>query len=151
MTPLIGTSILMLEAVTGGWLDLTSRRLPNWLCLVTLITGLGFVVAELGLASAAWALAHSAIALLVGMVLFRIEAIGAGDAKFYAACAAWFPLQEGLTLLASVSLSGLLLVIGWFGYRQFRRVRDDAEKGKFGMVPYGLAVAAGAGIARMMA
>lgn len=151
MTPLVGTSILMLEAVTGGWLDLTSRRLPNWLCLVTFITGLGFVVAELGLTSAAWALAHSAIALLVGMVLFRFEAIGAGDAKFYAACAAWFPLQKGLTLLVSVSLAGLLLVIGWFGYRQFRRIRDDAEKGKFGMVPYGLAVAAGAGITKIMA
>ena len=151
MALLAGTSILMLEVVTGGWLDLTSRRLPNWLCLVTLISGLGFVAAELGLAPAAWALAHSVIALIVGMVLFRFEAIGAGDAKFYAACAAWFPIQEGLTLLVSVSLAGLLLVIGWFGYRQFRRIRDDAEKGKFGMVPYGLAVATGAGITRMMA
>ena len=78
MALLAGTSILMLEVVTGGWLDLTSRRLPNWLCLVTLISGLGFVAAELGLAPAAWALAHSVIALIVGMVLFRFEAIGAG-------------------------------------------------------------------------
>lgn len=151
MSPLAGTAILSIAAATGGWLDVSSRRLPNWLCLVTVVAGLGFVAAELGPVAAAWALAHAMIALLLGMLLFRFEMIGAGDAKFYAACAAWFPLQQTLALLVSVSFAGLILVFGWFGYRQFRRIRDDAEKGRFGMVPYGLAIAAGAVLTRVVA
>ena len=151
MSPLAGTAILSIAAVTGGWLDVTSRRLPNWLCVATFAAGLGFVAAVLGPVGAAWALAHAMIALLLGMLLFRFDMIGAGDAKFYAACAAWFPLQHALALLVSVSFAGLILVFGWFGYRQFRRIRDDAEKGRFGMVPYGLAIAAGAVLTRVVA
>ena len=151
MTPLAGTAILAFAAATGGWLDVASRRLPNWLCVATFAAGLGFVVAEFGTVAAAWAAAHAIIALLIGMLLFRFDIIGAGDAKFYAACAAWFPLQQALPLLMSVSFAGLILVFGWFGYRQFRRVRDDVEKGRFGMVPYGLTIAAGAVLTRVVA
>ena len=151
MTSLAGTAILSIAAVTGGWLDVTSRRLPNWLCVATFAAGLGFMAAELGPGAAAWALAHAMIALLLGMLLFRFDMIGAGDAKFYAACAAWFHLQHALALLVSVSLAGLILVFGWFGYRRFRRIRDDAEKGRFGMVPYGFAIAAGAVLTRVVA
>ena len=148
---MIGMVVLVLCASMGAWLDATKRRLPNWLSLVTGLAGLGFVTAQSGAVQLAWAAAHAAIALLVGMALFRMQWIGGGDAKFYAACAAWFPLQDGLLLLVSVSLAGLLLVFGWFGYRQLRRVRDDASKGKLGMVPYGLAIAAGAIITGVMA
>ena len=151
MTSLAGTAILALAAATGSWLDVTSRRLPNWLCVATFAAGVGFVAAEIGPTAATWAAAHAVIALLLGMLLFRFEMIGAGDAKFYAACAAWFPLQHALALLVSVSFAGLILVFSWFGYRQFRRIRDDAEKGRFGMVPYGLAIAAGAVLTRVVA
>ena len=146
-----GTVVLGVCALIGAWLDVTQRRLPNWLSLATGLAGFGFVLAEFGVEQLPWAAGHAAIALLVGMALFRMGWIGGGDAKFYTACAAWFPLQEGLTLLVSVSLAGLLLVFGWFGYRRFRRVRNGADRGKFGMVPYGLAVAVGAIIARVVA
>lgn len=147
----MGTVVLGICALIGAYLDVTLRRLPNWLSVSTGLAGFGFVFAEFGKAQLPWAAGHAAIALLVGMALFRMGWIGGGDAKFYAACAAWFPLQDGLTLLILVSLAGLLLVFGWFGYRQFRRDRDNPEKGKFGMVPYGLAVAVGAIMTRVVA
>ncbi|MEY4271094.1 MAG: hypothetical protein RLZZ58_2310 [Pseudomonadota bacterium] len=55
--------------------------------------------------------AHFAIALGVGMLLFRFEFFGAGDAKLYAAAAMWFGLGEGIRLLLFISLTGALIVM----------------------------------------
>ena len=82
-------------AVTGSYLDLRTRRLPNWLCLAGLVAGLAFGLAVGGWPAAAIALLHALIALIVGAGLFALGGIGGGDAKFYAALAAWFPLQAG--------------------------------------------------------
>jgi prepilin peptidase CpaA len=84
------------------------------------------------------------LALLAGMALFRFGWIGGGDAKFYAACAAWFPLASALYLLGAVSLAGLAVISLWFGWRQLTRARQRKPAGAFAMVPYGLAVAIGA-------
>ncbi|MDP3676133.1 MAG: prepilin peptidase [Novosphingobium sp.] len=142
--PIIATSLLALCAATGAWLDLASRRLPNWLCLLTAIAGLGASFAMAG-AAALWSpAAHGLIALVAGMALFRFGWIGGGDAKFYAACACWFPLGSGLNLLGLVSLAGLAVVLLWFGYRQATGARKREGEGRFGMVPYGVPVAIGA-------
>lgn len=150
MTFMVGTGILTLLAGTGGFLDLTARRLPNWLCALTTSAGLAWLGFDQNAAAAGWAAVHALIALVAGMGLFGFGWIGGGDAKFYAACAAWFPLSAGLFLLTSVSLAGLLLVLGWFGYRRFTRRRQNRKIGDFAMVPYGLAVAVGAVAARAM-
>ena len=146
-----GTLLLALAAVLGGWMDVVSRRLPNWLSALTGVTGLTFVGLQSGVVATGWAAAHAALAIMIGMALFRFGVIGAGDAKFYAAFAAWFPLQQGLTLLIPVSLAGVVLVLAWFAYKQIRRVGVEARKGTFAMVPYGLAVGVGAVLARMLA
>jgi len=90
------------------------------------------------------------LALLVGMALFRFGWIGGGDAKFYAAMAAWFPLRSSLQLLLAVSLAGLAVVLLWFVYRRATHVRPGAKNDSFAMVPYGVAVAVGAIAARML-
>ena len=151
MTHEAATALLALGALIGAWLDARYRRLPNWLCALTAIAGLAVVYFEAGPTSVAWAGAHAILALIIGMVLFRLGMVGGGDAKFYSACAAWLPLQWGLTLLLSVSLAGLLLVVVWFSIRGLRRSRNDAEKGKYAQVPYGVAIAVGALAARVMA
>lgn len=148
--PIIATSLLALCAATGAWLDLVSRRLPNWLCLLTAVAGLGATFATAG-AGALWsAAAHGLIALVVGMGLFRFGWIGGGDAKFYAACACWFPLGSGLNLLGLVSLAGLAVVLLWFGYRQATGARKRDGEGRFGMVPYGVPVAIGAVASKLL-
>lgn len=150
MIALAGTVVLAACAAVGAWLDMTTRRLPNWLCLVTAGTGLGFMTAENGAVGTGLALAHSAAGLITGMILFRFGMIGGGDAKFYAASAAWFPITSGLSLLLAVSLAGLVIVGGWFGYRQISGARARNMGGKFAMVPYGAAIAVGAVAARLM-
>ena len=141
--PILATSLLALCAAAGAWLDLASRRLPNWLCLLTAIAGLGVAFGMAG-AVALWSpTSHGLIALVAGMVLFRFGWIGGGDAKFYAACACWFPLGSGLLLLGLVSAAGLAVVLLWFGYRQATRAHKREGEGRFGMVPYGVPVAIG--------
>lgn len=133
-------------AVTGSYLDLRTRRLPNWLCLAGLVAGLAFGLAAGGWTAAAIALLHAFIALIVGAGLFALGGIGGGDAKFYAALATWFPLQAGLGLLVSVSLTGLLLLIAWLPYRR-RLMRSEGglvSDSDFRKLPYGVAIAVGA-------
>lgn len=149
MTELVGPILLMVLAAIGSWLDVAYRRLPNWLCLATWISGIAVLALTSGSPVVWWGLAHSVIALVVGMVLFRMGWIGGGDAKFYAACAAWFPLQQGLTLLMTVSAAGLLLVAGWIIMRRARS-GTQAARGDFAKVPYGLAIALGAIAAKAM-
>lgn len=145
--PIVATSILALSALVGAWLDLASRRLPNWLCLATAVAGLAFAGFAAGAGALLSPLVHASLALLVGMVLFRLGWIGGGDAKFYAACAAWFPLHQAFALVLWVSLAGLVLVAVWFGYRQATHKRRAGEQAHFASVPYGVAVAAGAVVA----
>ena len=148
--PLVATSILVLAGLLGAWLDLASRRLPNWLCLATAVAGLAFAGFAAGPSALLSPMAHASLSLLVGMALFRFGWIGGGDAKFYAACAAWFALPQAFALLLWVSLAGFVLVIVWFGYRQATRARRTSEREHFASVPYGVAVAAGAVVARVL-
>jgi prepilin peptidase CpaA len=139
-------------AAAGAYLDLRYRRLPNWLCAAALFAGIG---AGLAVHDGAWvgmALLHALVALLVGMALFAGRVIGAGDAKFYAAIAAWLPLEHGLVLLSAVSLSGLAVLAAWFPAR--RRVASAigsaANADDFKKVPYGIAIALGGLIAYLV-
>lgn len=149
------TAILALIAGAGCWLDLSSRRLPNWLCLAALLAGLGYAFLSGGRVDLALAAAHAAAALVVGMLLFAGKMLGGGDAKFYAALASWFPIQQALFLLVSVALSGFVLaVIVLIRSRRIaRRPAFGIERqtdDEFRKVPYGVAIAAGAMISHAM-
>jgi prepilin peptidase CpaA len=87
------------------------------------------------------------------MALFAMRAIGGGDAKFYAALAAWFPLSMGLYYLFYVSLAGLALLVVWFLARKFmlRTLPDLKPDSPFRKLPYGVAIGAGATIGHLAA
>lgn len=116
----------------------------------TAIAGLALGFATGGAGMLGWHAAHAAIALVAGMLLFRIGLFGGGDAKFYAAVAAWFPLAAAPRLLISVALSGLALLVVWFVYRRAtgkpisRNGDNPGDK-----LPYGIAIAIGALVARL--
>lgn len=145
-----GTIALAVMGALAAWRDGTQRRLPNGLSLACALVGLAFGFAAGGAGHAGSALLHALASLLVGMALYRFGWIGAGDAKFYAACAAWFPLSHAVTLLSSVSLAGLVLVLAWFALGQVRRSLGDGRGGSFALLPYGIAIALGAVIARLV-
>ena len=134
------TALLSYGAVS----DIRSRRLPNWLALGLLISGLTFAV----LSGNGWAIlgshaAHAAIALLAGAALFAAGIIGGGDAKFYAGMASWFPLAQGINLLSGVAILGGIFVISWMIARRMRGPNNGKRDGIFAKFPYGIAIAAG--------
>jgi prepilin peptidase CpaA len=144
------TAWLPIAALTGlcasaAWLDLTQRRIPNWLCGLTAIAGLAAAGMLGGFGGMGSHALHMGLALLGGMGLFALGGFGGGDAKFYAGAASWFGLGQGLLLLICVALSGLLLLIAWVIYRRARGLPLRRTKGApFDGLPYGVAIAAGA-------
>ena len=147
MTPVLASKIaLILLALTASWLDITVRRLPNWLGILTLLVGIAATIIIAGPWVIGSHLAHALMALLAGMVLFRLGVVGGGDAKFYAAVASWFGLSDAPGLLLAVSLSGLLIFLAWFIWRRARKkpIRAPSSASNSDKLPYGIAIAAGA-------
>lgn len=140
----MGTVALWLLAAvcgSGAWLDLRSRRLPNWLCLAAWLLGVA-QMAMIGTGpEVASALAHSVLALVTGMLVFRAGFIGGGDAKFYAGLAVWMPLSKAVPFLLATSLAGLVLVLAMFARRAIPGFGSETLRRG---VPYGVAIAAGA-------
>lgn len=135
---------LLLSGLIASFTDVTRRRIPNWLSLLTLLGGLAFAWWDGGLVTAGNHALHMGIALVVGMGLFAVRAIGGGDAKFYAAVAAWFALNQGLRLFVYVSFSGLLLLVIWFSVRRIQGKPIRRKGGGVEGLPYGVAIAVGA-------
>lgn len=141
-----GIELIASLAAAGAYLDWRYRRLPNLLCLIVLVTGLGFTLALHGAFAAGMGAIHSVLALLAGMFFFARGWVGGGDAKFYAGMAAWFPVAAGWLLILSVSLAGLVLLLVWY---PFRRKLAEAASGRGAeaehlKLPYGVAIAVGA-------
>ncbi|MFM5948353.1 MAG: prepilin peptidase [Novosphingobium sp.] len=147
MMALAGLAALLGLGGIGSWLDLTQRRLPNWLSGLALLAGLLAAIALGGAAAAGWHALHAAAALIVGMGLYALGVIGAGDAKYYAALAAWFPVAEGLRLFVAVSMSGLVLLIVSVSIRLIsgKKLLSGGAEGQEGL-PYGVAIAGGAAL-----
>ncbi|WP_243657480.1 prepilin peptidase [Parafrankia sp. BMG5.11] len=140
---LVPFAVLGIFACVAAWCDYRYRTIPNWLCIVTAVTGLAmsFWIIPDNFVSHAM---HMVIALIGGMILFSLRVFGGGDAKFYAAVAAWFAMGEAIQLLVAVTLSGLVLVVVWFTYRRLagRRLSKDSTK-KTDSLPYGIAIGFG--------
>lgn len=133
-------TIFTLFALTGAIFDIRSRRIPNWLNAAFLVTGLVLVLALVGWQEALSGLGHFAGALVVAMIIFALKLWGGGDAKFYAAMAAWFPVTEALGLFVSIALAGLIVALVWLALAKM-----SGQKLKRGdkVMPYGVAIAAG--------
>lgn len=132
-------------AAAGAIFDLRSRTIPNLLCLPMAIAGLAGAAALDGGNAALIHLAHLVVALLIGMGIYALKWWGGGDAKFYAATSAWFPITDFFVLLFWISLAGVFLVAAAYVRWKSRR-REGASsffrREKSGL-PYGVAIAAG--------
>lgn len=142
--PTIFAVLFAMASLAGAGMDIAVRRIPNTLCLTLLVVGLGYAVWSGGWEALLLHSLFTAIALVVGMGLFALRWIGAGDAKFFAGCAAWFRLDQAWTVLFAVSLAGLGLFVGWFIYRRIRGLPiSRAASSPHDQLPYGVAIAAG--------
>ena len=150
LLPVAFKGLLVAAGAAASWSDVFYRRIPNWLCAAAAIAGLVFGFLSGGLPMLGSQALHAAIAFFVGMLLFKFGVLGGGDAKFYAAIAAWFTLSEAAILLLLVSFSGLLLLIVWFLFRRvmgkpFNRFSKDPGDS----LPYGIAIGIGAIVAKL--
>jgi prepilin peptidase CpaA len=104
--PIVVKLALLAIALTGGWADLRSRRIPNWLNLSGVILGLGlnslFSQGE-GLKLAALGLG---LALLIYVPLYLIRAMGAGDVKLMVAIGALIGPENWLVVFLTTAILG---------------------------------------------
>lgn len=131
--------------LAGSWLDIAQRRLPNWLSALALLGGLALACATGGVPALGWHTLHAIVALAAGMGLYAFRAIGAGDVKYYAGLASWFPIDEGVRLFVTVALAGAIVLLFWAAVRRAHGQKiftldATAQSG----VPYGVAIAMGA-------
>ena len=97
--------------------DLSSRRIPNWMNLVILFTGLVTQTVSGGLVSLGHGLVGAGVGLLLLLPLFKVRWIGGGDVKLACAMGAWLGakyvfwataigMAGGGILAAVIALSG---------------------------------------------
>ncbi|PKB14525.1 prepilin peptidase CpaA [Novosphingobium kunmingense] len=135
---------LALGCVLAMVSDARRRMIPNLLCGLLLLVGLAYGFWQEGLAGLGWHAAHAGVALLIGMTLFAIRWFGGGDGKFYAACAAWFPLQKGFLLGFWIALAALALVFVWFTVRKLQgKPTFTLREGKSAQLPFGIPLGVG--------
>ena len=103
-----------------AWSDLKYMKIPNKavlaLAVVFLVVGpfvLGFPSEYL------WRLIHLIVVLVIGFALNMTGMIGAGDAKFAAAMAPFFPLGDMRLFMV---LFAAVLIAAYITHRVFRRI-----------------------------
>lgn len=97
-------------AVMGiaAFTDLRSKRIPNNLVIAGLVLGLA-TRATLGWAALASGAGAALVALVLGVLLFSIGAMGAGDGKLMAVVGAFLGFEQGLLALGLSAVAGAVL------------------------------------------
>jgi prepilin peptidase CpaA len=157
------TAVLVVVLLLAVWFDVSERRIPNWLTAGGLLAAL-LARSILGWDALLLGILGGAVGFVVGIALFAIGAMGAGDGKLLTSVGAALGLETFLWSLPLVGVFGGLLVLAvtiWNGtffdtIRRFRELlffvftfglvgehRTLSTPGAVA-VPYGVAVAAGA-------
>ena len=102
-----------------AWNDLKFMKIPNKAVVALTVVFLVIGLLALPLAEYPWRLLHIVVVLVIGFVLNVIGAIGAGDAKFAAAMAAFIPVPD---LRLFMVLFAAVLLAAFLTHRLFRTV-----------------------------
>lgn len=98
-------------ALTAAWIDVRTRRIPNWLTLTAVVLGLGMHAVLSGPGDAAKALLAALIAGVVFFLFHVAGGMGAGDVKLIAGMAACYGLSSMPYLLLFTSLAGGVMAL----------------------------------------
>jgi prepilin peptidase CpaA len=105
-------------ALTAGWTDWRSRRIPNWLTVSGLIAGIAVNTIAGGWAGAKIALAGAGLGLLVLFPLVIVRALGAGDWKLVGAMGAFLGARNLLVVLFLALIVAGVMALALVIYRR---------------------------------
>ena len=104
------TPLLVLLAVAGA-IDVRTRRIPNWLTLLIVVTGVANAAAH----GVPTTLPQSLLGLLVGfgilIVPYVLGAMGGGDVKMLAGVGAWLGPWAAFQVYCVAAIVGLLIAL----------------------------------------
>ena len=131
--------------------DILRFRIPNRICLALVLLYPAYVLAASQPVDWLPAIGVAAASLLVGFILFSLNACGGGDAKMFSAVALWAGPALILPLGLYTSLAGGVMVLFlWFQHRLARApsaamVLQTVADSNFSKqpMPYGAAIAVG--------
>lgn len=96
-------------AITAGYLDWRSRRIPNWLTIPGLLVGVAINTTHYGLGGLKASLLGAGLGLLVLLPFVFVRSLGAGDWKLAGALGAFVGPSVLLNLLmGSVFVAGIM-------------------------------------------
>lgn len=111
--PLVQWGVVIGASLAAALFDLAVRRIPNRLTGPLLLAGLAWAVYVGRLSGLCDAAISCVILALPYVLLFLFAGGGAGDAKMMGAIGAWVGLVNGIVVLCAVSVSAVLLGIGF--------------------------------------
>ena len=116
---LVGRGELFLPlalSLAMAWMDLRTRRIPNYLTLGGAAAGLGYQLGAHGWPGLAGSLAGLVLGFSLLLLPYLKGGMGAGDVKALAAMGAWLGLVRTFHLFIYMGLSGglLILVVLWW-------------------------------------
>ncbi len=115
LPPIGVAAILLIIVMVAAAYDVRYRRIPNWLNLGGVLTGILVNTVYGGWSGLRMALAGFVLAFAVYFTLYALRAMGAGDVKLHAAVGAIVGWQNwlGIFVISSIlgALMGLIVVV----------------------------------------
>jgi prepilin peptidase CpaA len=102
---------LVVLLLIAAAIDVRARRIPNWLTISLLVTGMVQSFTTVGLVTPAQALLGALVGLALPLVLHMLGGLAAGDVKLLCGIGAWVGPRNILLVLAAAALAGLILVL----------------------------------------
>ena len=149
--------------VSAALLDWRSRRIPNWLTVPGLLSGVVVHALIAGWHGALFALEGAGLALILLLPLVALRALGAGDWKLMGAVGAFVgPVMFLFVLMGSILASGLMAIVqvyrtgrvmetlknmvtlvrGFFTFGLKKNPQISLDNPRLLKLPFGVAVAA---------
>jgi prepilin peptidase CpaA len=91
--------------------DVRARRVPNWISLGLVLSGVVLSCTSWGQLTLTQALLGLTLGLAIGMVLHLLGAIGAGDAKLLAGVGVWIGPVPVIVVFAGAAIIGMCIAI----------------------------------------
>lgn len=105
-------ALAMMVALTAGWIDYRTRRIPNWLTVNGALMGIAMQWFAVGPHGVSMSLQGMSLALLCLLPMVLLRAMGAGDWKLMGALGAILgPVMMLFVLAGAVFVSGIMAVV----------------------------------------